>query len=676
MVRTEHPAQLGMIDDGWQALDGLLEDLAAFSRQDFSEPEFYAGLFDRLAARLPVIAAAAWSHGREGQPHLQQRFEPTTANEHSHGNVQHAHPAMVQRVLDSGVATAIAPGDSADVAGPQHTGPGDRLLLLGPWKATAHVQGVLELVLPAQTDPHQTDSADPRSYLRLLEALCELVGDFQKNRLLRALDQRQQHLVRYDQFLLAVHRNVDLEATAYAMANEGRHFLGCDRLSVLVRDRTAYRLLAVSGLDRIAERSNVVRRLESLAEVVGEANEAVRNASQTSGLSPQTEERLALYLDVSHARDLIAVPLALPVGEAGGRPAARCVLVAERFHGVLDDAVRRRLEVILDHCATALGTAWKVERMPLRTLSQALQRALDFTGLATLSKATIALAAVAVAIAALAIFPADFAVEARGEIQPLHRRDVFAPSDAIVSKLAITDGSPVKVGQPLVVLRRPELDLEFKRVWGELQTARKRLGAIQAERLSTRRGSDQQRAAYDRLTAEEEEVTEVIGSLQKQHEVLLQQKAALTVRSPIAGKVLTWDVRQVLEGRPVGRGEALLIVADVEGPWQLILRIPDRRVSHVLRARQEADGPLGVSFILATSPDRQLFGRVKRLGERSQVDESGEAFVLATVEIDAREIAGPVPDASVLAKIDCGRRRIGYVWFHDAVDAVWRYLLF
>ena len=67
---------------------------------------------------------------------------------------------------------------------------------------------------------------------------------------------------------------------------------------------------------------------------------------------------------------------------------------------------------------------------------------------------------------------------------------------------------------------------------------------------------------------------------------------------------------------------------------------------------------------------------VKKLGERSQVDEYGESFVLATVEIDAHQIAGPVPDASVLAKIDCGRRSIGYVWFHDAIDTVWRYLLF
>ena len=42
----------------------------------------------------------------------------------------------------------------------------------------------------------------------------------------------------------------------------------------------------------------------------------------------------------------------------------------------------------------------------------------------------------------------------------------------------------VEVGEPLIVLRKPELDLEFSRVAGEMQTAEKKLAAIQAERLT------------------------------------------------------------------------------------------------------------------------------------------------------------------------------------------------
>ena len=51
-------------------------------------------------------------------------------------------------------------------------------------------------------------------------------------------------------------------------------------------------------------------------------------------------------------------------------------------------------------------------------------------------------------------------------------------------------------------------------------------------------------------TADEEEVKQQLTSLQEQLALLDQQQAELTVRSPIAGQVLTWDVTQLLAARP------------------------------------------------------------------------------------------------------------------------------
>ena len=54
------------------------------------------------------------------------------------------------------------------------------------------------------------------------------------------------------------------------------------------------------------------------------------------------------------------------------------------------------------------------------------------------------------------------------------------------------------------------------------------------------------------------------------------------MRSPLTGAVVTWNVRQLLEARPVQKGQALMQVADLTGPWVLEIEVPDDRIGHVL----------------------------------------------------------------------------------------------
>jgi multidrug efflux pump subunit AcrA (membrane-fusion protein) len=255
-------------------------------------------------------------------------------------------------------------------------------------------------------------------------------------------------------------------------------------------------------------------------------------------------------------------------------------------------------------------------------------------------------------------------------------RDVFAPTDGVVVDLRIRHGQQVAPGEILAVLRRAELDLEFKRVWGELQTARRRLASIEAERIQGRREIEDQRQRYGQLTAQQEELREQITGLEAQYAILQQQQAELEVRSPMAGEVLTWSPQQLLDGRPVGRGQVLMTVGDLRGPWQLELRIPDRRVAHVLRAQRELSEQLQVSFIQANDLGRASKGTLSSVGRRTEISDTEGAFVLATVAVTRDEIPQLIPGAGVAAKIHCGRRAAGYVWFHDLIDAVRGWLLF
>jgi hypothetical protein len=60
----------------------------------------------------------------------------------------------------------------------------------------------------------------------------------------------------------------------------------------------------------------------------------------------------------------------------------------------------------------------------------------------------------------------------------------------------------------------------------------------------------------------------------------------------------------------------------------------------------------------------------------AETDEQNQATVLVTVRVDPSRLPVLRPGATVVAKIDCGRRALGFVWFHDLIEFVQTRLLF
>jgi multidrug efflux pump subunit AcrA (membrane-fusion protein) len=80
----------------------------------------------------------------------------------------------------------------------------------------------------------------------------------------------------------------------------------------------------------------------------------------------------------------------------------------------------------------------------------------------------ISLAALTFAAIALIAIPSQFIVTGHGELWPSLRRDVFASTAGIVDQVLVKHGDDVAAGQPLLVLRDPELEQDTPRVIGEL----------------------------------------------------------------------------------------------------------------------------------------------------------------------------------------------------------------
>ena len=128
------------------------------------------------------------------------------------------------------------------------------------------------------------------------------------------------------------------------------------------------------------------------------------------------------------------------------------------------------------------------------------------------------------------------------------------------------------------------------------------------------------------------------------------------------------------------RGQALLTVANGSTGWELRADVAQRDIGHVIEAQQTTDKPLAVSYRLAGDVRTAYAGHVVDVAAAPPLDADGLRDEPAPIEVRiAVDDAAPAAARSGMAatvRIDCGRRSLGYVWFHDAVATVYRWLTF
>ncbi len=643
----------------WQQIEDALDQLAELARSTRSASEFYRVLLARILPACGASGGAVWTAMRAGELRLEHQVDVGHALRHE---LLARRQQLVERTLASAEPCAAAVNEQDSSEG---------WIALHPFRSGTQPLGVVELIQCRPAAPAQHDNL-----VRLLAAMVELTEDFHRHRELGKLRQSERIRTQYDRFALGLHRSLDAHETTFAIANDGRRVVGCDRVSVLIRRGKQYRASAVSGVDVLDRRAKQVQALERLTARAMAIGEPLWYSDGGEDLPEEVETPLQNYLDESHARVLAIIPLyeARQQSETPhGQPIG--ALVAEQFQtSSHDEELRDRLTAVAAHSEVALSNSLTHTHLPLARVGRLLARVGWLTEARQLPKTALAVAAIAAVVGALAFIPADFDIEAKGELQPEVRREVFATDDGIVSELRVEHGRAVSADEPLIVLRKPELDLELRRVAGEIQTAEKKLAAVQAERLSNARATPDDRRDAHQRTADEEELKEQLKGLADQRNLLTSQRDALVIRSPIDGESITWNIKELLAARPVERGQALLSVADLDGPWVVELRVPDNRAGHVLAARSAADSPLDVSFALSAEPGVEYQGRLTDVALSTEVDDVAGPTVLATVAFDRDAVAGLRPGATILARIHCGQRSLGYVWLHDIYEFVQTHL--
>lgn len=683
----------GNDDHRWEQLEQMAEQIADLAKSDVAAEDFYELLLKHALTACEATSATAWTCRTDAsidrclaavsQERDSPRIPPPMAD----------HLGMLQAAGRQGHAVFEGSNRAGSASLPPR-------IACRVASSDGRCRKVIELVL--EPDILQTAA---HSKIELLSAFCEIAADFENRRVLESLHEQTASRSELEQFAVNVHYSLELAATAFTIVNDSRHIVGCDRVSLAIGRGRAFRVVAVSGVDFVDRRAAAIRALENLTGLVASAGETCWYESGIEQIPPQLEAALNNHIDQSHARTVSLVPLHSPqhdtasgtakadraesdlaspnVGNgAVGDSAVVGVLVFEWFDVPPERAkLEQRIDFVARHSSVAIANARLYERIPLRRPFQTLQRMFSP---ARLPRWLVALAAAGMLVACLILIPADFYVHADGEIMPATRRRVFAPVNGDVQQLLVRHAEFVRRDQPLLQLFSSELDYEYARVLGEISTTEQQLVSTKASRMGTNPTDEQQRVEFARLAAQEEQLKESLASLIEQREILARQRGQLSITSPIDGQILTWDIADRLESRPVNRGQLLLTVVDVAGDWQLILRVPDRDAGFVrdalLANGAVANGSLQngaeltVDFSLTTSTDEPLTGKVREIANRTQVGEDGQLWVEVVVEFDKSAAKSLRPGASAYARVHCGQRSLGYVWLHDLITAVRRWL--
>src|SRR6056297_520397 len=665
----------------------LVNEIAALGKSGVPAEEYYPQFLQRVVTALAAVGGAIWLLDDDRNVRLQYQINMADSLLDEQGDDAMRHRRLVRRVASANQSLLVPPY-SGTTDGEAEGNPSRYLLVLTPLSHDKKVDGLIEVFQRPEAAP-----ATQQGYLRFLQQMAELGGEWIKNERLAHFSDRQVLWQQADTFARLSHESLDLKETAYIVANEGRRLIGCDRVSVAIKKGRKCKVQAVSGQDTIENRSNIIAALNNLATRVVAAGEPLWHDGSTEDLPPQIEDALEDYVDQSYGRHIAVLPLREPErklgtdkesGAAGEidrdgshRGEVIGALIVEQIESDIPPEIfKARCDLVYEHGTRAIANSLAHTNLFLMPVWRALGRATWVLKARTLPKTLAVVGAIAALILAGIFVPMDFDLEAEGTLLPQVRREVFANIDGEVIDVLVKENDVVEEGQVLVKLRNPEVDIELADLQGEIQTKNAEISRLDAQ-MKDRRSME--RSEQTALEVEKYKLQTEMRILTEKLAMKRARAADLDIKAPISGTVVSWEVDKTLRARPVSTGQVLMEIADLTKPKYLELRMPEKREGHLDEfIRKENASELKVEYILASDPDVTLDAvlPVDNISLRAEADEENGAIIKMKAVPDQVSLGdlNPSPGTRFTADVKCGRAASGFVLLHEVYE--WAYKFF
>jgi multidrug efflux pump subunit AcrA (membrane-fusion protein) len=267
----------------------------------------------------------------------------------------------------------------------------------------------------------------------------------------------------------------------------------------------------------------------------------------------------------------------------------------------------------------------------------------------------------------LMFFPKELQMRVNGVMQPQLRKNLFAQTEGIIREVYIDHGSIVKQGDLLMVMENQDLDMQIAQEEFQLETIEEE---IKMTNVLLARQTDltleDSISLGNKLTTLEKQKS----SKERQLELMLKKRSLQKLYSPINGTVVLWEARKRLEDLPVDANQYVLEIAALDGDWQLELDIPQNKIGYVSNAlAKNPDHQLSTEFRVATNPNLAQEGELVRVADRAELSSTtGTPHFRAIVDANINDLSSLRPGSGVTARINCGKRSLGFVWFYQVID--------
>ena len=650
-------------------------NLQRIADQSKSLAEFYDQLLEYVCSELSAIGAVAWECSQTPMRAISQyqtAKDVPIKMQISEGRHQ--------EILNQGRTAApfVEAGDPAILIAKLPRGQAVDLIevfLPADLAQSAHVQRLRELEAichAAKSITTRSATAAPQDSQRPQNAAVESSGSETQTRVVTA--------AQLDEYTHVLHQSLDPRATANKIANETRRILDCDRVTVFRVTGKRVAAVAISGQPNVNRRSNAVARLERLAKRVLMTKQPFWYPP-AQPQPPQIEQRLNEYLAEASTRSMVISPIFDIAPSTEMKPGDRDQPIPRLIGGIAieqcdrqwdEAAITAPVEMLTRHSSDAFRNAYQHRQLFAYPLWHWLGKSKIIFAARHLPKTIAAIALLTIIGLVMAFVQTDFRMSCEGQLMPVTHRNVFANVDGVVKEVLIEHGDDVDEGQPLIQIGNLELDQQMQVAIGKINELTEVIAAARTT-MSNRNARSENEDQQENVAAMKAQ----LASAELELKLLQEKSRRLSVVSPIAGKIVTYNVRDTLANRPVQRVESLLEVADINGEWMLELSLPDRKIGHVLTAFEQSDDKqLPVEFILAADPDRTYHGVLTEVGYAMMMTpEKGQCMTLK-VFIEDPDFALKQLRSGASAYIHCGQRSVGYAWFHSAWEFVQTKILF
>ena len=430
----------------------------------------------------------------------------------------------------------------------------------------------------------------------------------------------------------------DLAEAAAIIVNDGASVLGDCRLTLLANQPDSLQVIAVTGVSEHKQTSATLAGIQRFVQTEVAEN---RNTEwlRVSDLQ-QTDQSTAELFEQSNVRQVQILPLPPPSDDANN---LGCYLLIECFSeqaasdsGLLQQLVNGCVPYIQRHLSAQQPLLSRFVR------SRTARRLL-------LASAILAL---------LAIWPVDFEIEVRGQIQATNWQRLYAPDNGTVETVYFHNESQVSDGEKLLTMSNPDIELQLQRITGEILTTTAKLTSARTNRLT---GNDPQASINEQILQTQ------LSNLEVDRTLIQKQADELIVKAPFDGTVFLRDPQNELAVRPVQRGQLLLQIVANNTDWQLELDIPDQLRQYVVDYQRESTNAVRVRYVIKAASNHDWTTNLTSVDNAVQV--SGTELVCkATATIAELPAIHQRPGTSVTARIYCGRRSVGFVWFREVIE--------